>query len=308
MAIVNVTTESRSTDVHTDATRIASLGLVLVALTLAGCSVGKGTGQANGTLYVLNCSIKGDYCDATGACGTPAAPVAYDLAPGFFAGEPIDQLAQDQGGRHILGSQPQMNRLTIRLQRSGKTLESNDVLSFDVLNLYEVARCVRGREIVVAGQPTQHDYDDRYCFRASPTGPARLRISVVGGYIHSALTPRMTCSRPAAATASDVFGADGVVTVVDGGNWESWIEFTDLGTAAQNDIPDPTNRTPVGFTFKVDFDQRLHASAFSLILQDQKVLTAQANDTPPPNPDIGGSLAGWFDFDLKRGQGAQTFP
>ena len=29
---------------------------------------------------------------------------------------------------------------------------------------------------------------------------------------------------------------------------------------------------------------------------------------PPPDPDIGGSLAGWFDFDLTRGQGAQIFP
>jgi hypothetical protein len=38
------------------------------------------------------------------------------------------------------------------------------------------------------------------------------------------------------------------------------------------------------------------------------VETAEVALQPAPNPDIGGSLTGYFDFDLKRGQGAQIFP
>lgn len=278
-------------------------GLVLVALSLSGCGVGQGSGAVTGKLFVLNCSASGDYCDSTGVCGTPTAPADYSLNPGFFAGEPIDDLTQ-----YLSGTQPRMNRITIRLQRSGKQIESNDALFFDVVNLYEVARCVRGREIAVAGQPNQHDYDDRYCFRASPTGPGRVRISVVGGYIHSTLNPRMTCTRPVAATADDAYPLNGVVQTVDNGAWKSWIEFTDFGSAAQDGQPDPTLRTAVGPTFKIDLDQRLNATAFYLTLQDEKVSVAQEQLRPPPNPDIGGWLSGQFDFDLKRGQGAQIFP
>jgi hypothetical protein len=199
-----------------------------------------------------------------------------------------------------------MNRITIRLQRSGKQIENNDALFFDVVNSYEVARCVRGREI--AGQPNQHDYDDRYCFRASPTGPGRVRISVVGGIIHSTLNPLMTCTRPVAATADDAFPVDGVVQMVDNGAWQSWVEFTDFGSAAQNEQVDPTLRTAVDPAFKIELDQRLNATAFYLTLQDEKVVVAQEQLQPPPNPDIGGWLSGQFDFDLKRGQGAQIFP
>ena len=287
----------------------ACFGLLLVVFALSGCSVGQGTGAASGTLFVLDCSSSGDYCDSTGVCGTPSAPAEYNLDPTFFAGEPIDQLTQfPTNGSPLSGSEPLMNRITIRLQRSGKQIENNDALFFDVVDSYEVARCVRGREIAVAGQPNQHDFDDRYCFRASTTGPARVRISVVGGYIHSTLSPRMTCTRPVDAAADDVYSDEGVVQTVDNGAFESWIEFEDFGSAAQNDQSDPTARTPVSPTFKIQLDDRVHATAFSLTLQDEKVVTAQEQLRPPPNPDIGGSLTGWFDFDLRRGQGAQIFP
>jgi hypothetical protein len=288
-------------------TKSWGLGLVLVALSLSGCSVGQGVGAASGTLFVLNCSSSGDYCDSFGVCGTPSAPATYNLDPGFFAGEPIDQLTQFMGGS-VSGSQPSMNRITIRLQRSGKQIENNDALYFDVVNSYEVARCVRGREIVVQGQPNRHDYDDRYCYRASATGPARVRISVEAGIIHSTLSPRMTCTRPVAATAADVLPVNGVVQAADNGAWESWVEFVDFGSAAQHQDPDPTARTAISPAFKVQLGERLYASAFSLTLQDQKVVVAEEDLQPAPNPDIGGALTGYFDFDLVRGQGAQIFP
>ncbi|MGB8294085.1 MAG: hypothetical protein WCG85_01525 [Polyangia bacterium] len=286
----------------------ASFGLLLMAVTLSACSVGQGVGEASGTLYVLSCSPKGDYCDSTGVCGTASAPAFYSLNPDFFAGEPINQLTQFPNGSPLSGSQPQMNRITIRLQHSGKQVENTDALFFDVVNSYEVARCVRGREIVVPGQPNVHDYDDRYCFRASATGPARVRISVEAGYIHSTLSPRMTCTRPVDATATDVLPVNGVVQIVDNGAWESWVEFVAFGSAAQNEQPDPTARSAISPDFSVQLNQRLYASAFSLTLQDEKVVTAQEDLLPVPNPDIGGSLTGNFDFDLKRGQGAQIFP
>jgi hypothetical protein len=288
--------------------RAVRLAGVFLALALSGCGVGQGKGAASGKLYVLNCSSAGDYCNA-GICGTESAPVDYNLDPGFFAAEPIEQLTQfTNGGSPVSGSQPSMNRITIRLQRSGKQIESNDALFFDVVDSYEVARCVRGREIAVVNQPNQHDYDDRYCFRASLTGPGRVRISVVGGVVHSSLNPRMTCIRPAVATADDAYADDGVVQTVADGAWESWIEFSEFGSAAQNDRADPITRTPVSRTFRIELNQRLYASDFSLTLQDQKVVTAQEALRPPPNPDIGGSLTGWFDFSMKRGQGAQIFP
>jgi hypothetical protein len=287
------------------------LGLVALVLTLSGCSVGQGTGAASGKLFVLACSSSGDYCDGSGVCGTALAPADYDLKPDFFAGEPIDQLNQFPiipTGSPLSGSQPRMNRITIRLQRSGKQIENTDALFFDVVDSYEVARCVRGREILLADSSTQHDYDDRYCFRASPTGPARIRISVERGVVHSTLSPRMTCTRPVAASADDVFPVGGVVQTVAGGAWESWIEFADFGSAAQNEQLDPTARTPVSPTFRIQLEDRLYATAFSLTLQDEKVVTAQVDLLPPPNPDIGGSLTGWFDFHLQRGQSAQIFP
>jgi len=292
------------------ASKSVGLGLVLMALILSGCSVGQGVGEAIGALFVLNCSSSGDYCDSAGICGTPSAPVFYSLNPDFFAGEPINQLTSFPASSSppLNGSLPLTNRITIRLQRSGKQVENTDALFFDVVDSYEVARCVRGREIVVPGQPNQHDYDDRYCFRASATGPARVRISEVKGIIHATLSPRATCTRPVAATADDVFPVDGVVQTVDNGAWESWIEFVDFGSAAQNEQPDPTARSAISPDFKVGLNQRLYASAFSLTLQDQKVETAEVAIQPVPNPDIGGSLTGNFDFNLQRGQGAQIFP
>jgi len=283
-------------------------GLAWLALATAGCGVGDGAGAASGKLFVLDCSSSGDYCDSTGYCGTPSAPADYDLQPGFFAGEPIDGATREVNGSQWTGSQPGMNRLIIRLQRSGKQIENTDTLFIDVVNAFEVARCVRGREAVQADGSTQHDYDDRYCSRASATGPARVRISYYGGIVHGTLSPRLTCIRPVDASADDLFPVDGVVQVESSDNWRSWIEFADFGSAAQNDKADPTTRDPVSPTFQVELGQRLHASAFSLTLLDEKVEVAQVELKPPLAPDIGGSLTGWFDFHLTRGQGAQMFP
>ena len=62
--------------------------------------------------------------------------------------------------------------------------------------------------------------------------------------------------------------------------------------------------------FKVNFGERLHAT-FHVVLEDDRVLTAQQTGTPGgpvPDPVIGGTLDGAFDFDLVRGRAAQPFP
>jgi len=124
----------------------AAIALLLAGVAAGGCTVGSGVGSAKGSVYVLGCTPDGDFSSNT-----------FDLQPSFFAGEPIEDISQ---GGHI-------NRLFIRMQRSGNRIEVNDTLSFDVVNSYEVARCVRGR--TVNGLP---NWDTRTVTAAdgTPTG------------------------------------------------------------------------------------------------------------------------------------------
>jgi hypothetical protein len=111
--------------------------LILVASIafLGACSVGKGSGAASGSIYAYGCSDSGDYCGGSVCPGTEATPAPFDLRPSFFAAEPIDDLRE-----YTSTSQFEImnNRLIIRLQASGKQIEQNDVLTFDVVSSYEV--------------------------------------------------------------------------------------------------------------------------------------------------------------------------
>jgi len=89
------------------------------------------------------------------------------------------------------------NRLTIRLQRSGKQIEQNDVLTFDVVSSYEVARCVRGRVDSTTGQ---NDWDEANCYRASDTGPGRMRVQFDSPVRRRSHT-RATCTANLVASA-----------------------------------------------------------------------------------------------------------
>ncbi len=295
---------------------VASLVALVGALGVGGCSVGKGVGAASGLLYEYGCSKNGDYCDSSGQCGTEATPVAYDLRPTFFAGEPIDDLRESSAGSEIMN-----NRLIIRLQRSGKEIEQNDVLTFDVTTSYEVARCVRGR-VDATGQ---NDWDEANCYRASDTGPGRMRVQF-DSPVHAALTLYATC--PANLAASSISGnlvASAVSApvpvdnyeshpnpVVTDGSWDSWVEFQEFGSAAQADRT-PQARDPISPKFRVELGDRIYATTFALTLIDDQVVNAAINNLPRPASSIGGTLGGdpstgRFDFDLERGQGAQFFP
>ena len=276
-------------------------------LGVSACSVGKGVGAASGTLYEYGCSKDGDYCSSPGVCGTEATPVPYDLRPSFFAGEPIDDLRLLHPGSAIMN-----NRLTIRLQRSGKEIEQNDVLTVDITTSYEVARCVRGR---VDKDTGLNDWDEANCFRASDTGPGRMRVQFdspvrVGLVLKATCTANLVASAVSAPVPLNYASTPN--PVVTDGSWASWVEFQEFGSAEQSNRV-PNERDAVLNTFRVELGQRIYATTFALTLVDDEVVNAAITNLPRPASRIGGTLGGdpttgRFDFDLQRGQGAQFFP
>jgi hypothetical protein len=263
-------------------------------------------GAASGSIYVYSCTKNGDYCP-DGVCGTADSPAAYDLKPSFFAGETIDDLREFSSGSGIMS-----NRLIVRLQRSGKQIEQNDVLTFDVASSYEVARCVRGRVDSATGK---NDWSDTDCFRASDNGPGRVRLQYDSS-VRAYLNMKATCTANLVADAVSAPVPPSYTTaakpVVTDGSWSSWVEFQEFGNAAQTDRA-PTEREAIGGKFRVELGGRVYATSFQLTLVDDGVVTAAINNVPKRDPMIGGTLGGdsstgRFDFDLARGQGAQFFP
>ena len=275
-------------------------GVVLLSLVAAGgCTVGSGAGTASGPLWIVGCQEGENF-----GSPPPGEPKEFDLNPTFFAGEPIEDIAD---GPHI-------NRLIIRMQRNGNGIEVNDTLYFDIPDSGEVARCIRGR--TVGGVP---DYDATSTGTLPPVEPVDPndpnmqprpwcdwsaggtypRINILAdGPVRMALAPLRTCgsrSRPPAFV--NVIG-DAVI---------GWIEFEHFSGAQQPDLP-PEERTAFDTDFKVAFGQRLMAT-FHIELQDHRVVLAiRQDDLVPQDPRIGGTLDGYFDFNLERGRAAQTFP
>ena len=274
-----------------------------------GCSVGKGVGAASGKIFELGCSSAGDYyCPSPGVCATEAEPGPYDLRPSFFAGEPIDDLREHSSGSSAIMN----NRLTIRLQRSGKQIELNDVLTFDVTTSYEVARCVRGR---VDDKTGANDWDEANCFRASDTGPGRMRVQF-DSPVRAGLALKATCTANLVASAVSApvplsYTATPNPVVTDGA-WDSWVEFQEFGGASQVDMV-PNKRDAIDTKFHVQLGDRIYATSFALTLVDDQMVYEAINNLPRQASRIGGTLGGdpttgRFDFDLERGQGAQFFP
>jgi hypothetical protein len=285
---------------------VRKMALAAALPALAACSTGKGVGAASGALFEYGCTGSGDY-SADGVSGSQDIPAPFDLDPSYFAGEPIDDLRNYGAGSGIMS-----NRLIIRLQRSGKQIELNDVLTFDVLSAYEVARCVRGRFDV---EKNVNDWDETNCYRASDAGPGRIRIQH-DSRVHASLILKATCTADLVASAvSSPVPASYAATVgvpTPPAEWISWVEFEEFGSATQNDRP-PTERDPVEGRFRVDFGQRIYATEFLLTLVDDTIVNAAINNRSRPHAQIGGTLGGdattgRFDFDLVRGQGAQFFP
>lgn len=311
--------------------------LALFGAAVAGCTVGSGSGSARGSLWVNGCGSNGSNYGTPPTQGNPAVPRAYDLQPTFFAGEPIDDLS--------MSSLPR-NRLTLRMESSGLALQYNDTLYFDILDSYEVARCVRGH--TVGGQPDWNVGEPLY--NTPPGGPLPLwcdwsataagdggasdggiipgtdaaaisdagatldgGMSVMAAYPRIYITPD-TDLRSSLALLSTCPGpsanvaADAINTpaTATAPAAVSWIEFLNFGSAEQSDLA-PEMRTPISPGFTISYGDRLRAN-FHLVLQDAAVIYATENLMPIPAPLLGATLDGYFDFDLERGRAAQAFP
>jgi hypothetical protein len=254
--------------------RCQGVAALILSAGLAGCTVGDGVGAAAGQLYVKTCSDRGDW-------GEPGLLRDYDLRPEFYAGEPIEDITPD-GSR---------NRIVIRMQDSGKSLEANDFLQFDVVNSFQVARCLRG----MIDESTRI-----FCHFAPGATWPRLRIGP-NMPIRASLVLHETCPLSAlVGTARDGDGSriDAIVPLPPE-MWRSWIELSEFGKARTHDVP---------LSFRVEFNERLKAESFHVELIDDRVIEAERLRLPPPDPDLLGVLDGAFDFELERGQGAQTFP
>lgn len=263
----------------------ALTAVVLAAsATTAGCTVGSGVGTATGNLYVFSCSCSEFDCTKSTDLGTPTAPAAFDLSPHFFAGEPIDDISR---------SSIAQNRLIVRLARNGNRIEINDVLYFDIVSAYEIARCVRGR-IGMGGVP---DWDQSgWCDWTGGQGG-----NVMADHPRIQIGPDL----PLRSSVSLMYSCNFAHVVGDGVDG-SWIEFQDFGGVAQPDRP-ATARDAIQGDFKVDFGSRLRAT-FNLVFDDERRIAAKKVMDPIPTADIGGQLGGAFDFDLERGRAAQLFP
>jgi hypothetical protein len=254
-----------------------------------------------------------------GCIGAPDAPADYNLQPTFWAGVPIEDLSVT--GMHT-------NEMQIRMQNNSLALQYADTLFFDVVDSYEVARCVRGAVDINTGQPLYNVTEPLpdggstlWCDWSgmaitdgglvdagaiTPGGPD-AGASLDGGMSVTATSPRIrvtpyTDVRSSFATLSR-FGINKVTGVA----FDGWISFQDFGGAAQPDRA-PTDREPVMPDFVIQFGDRMRAS-FYIVIGDQVVIAAKEHNEPPPRPsEIGGNLHGYFDFSLERGRSAQPFP
>jgi len=146
--------------------------------------------------------------------------------------------------------------------------------------------------------PASHPSDSSVrCTWNGGSGAPRIRL-FASGPIRVSFTPFGTCASAMHPPA---------IVSITGVAQEGYIDFLDFGNVIQNDRPSDA-RDPISNDFKIEFGQRLSAT-FNFTMGDDRVLTAEKLGVDPaPAPTIGGMMMGNFDFDLTRGQGAQTFP
>ena len=296
--------------------------------TFGGCSVGEGS--AKGSLFIVGCNNGANFgVPMVGGPGYMVGPAAYSLGgaggPTFFAGLPIESLMQGPAA---------MNQIEMRMASSGLLQMYTDGLEFDVLSSYEVARCVRGR--TVNGQPdylvTQPlpltlataanpapstlwcdwsgmAFSDGGAPDAAMPGTPDAGASLDGGMSTMAAAPRIHLT-----PYTDVHASLWMYKTCPDGNVagtgvDGWIEFQSFGSAEQSDLP-PDQRSQVSIIppFLINYGDRLRAT-FHVVIGDPRFVNAvQTGSAPPSAPVIGGTLDGYFDFDLARGRSGQPFP
>ena len=271
----------------------AVLVLGVCAAVAMGCTVGSGSGEVSGALYVANCA---------GYDGNPTDPVTFDLNPSFFAAEAVDDPSAGE----------KRNRLSIRLQRFGGNPENNDVLLIHIANSYEVARCVRGLTEITSSGEEKPDYDATVCYWPTRSGPPRMRVGP-NDYIRASFAPNGSCRNKerhlvVVGTAVACAGQkrDKACSKEDSEppeKWSSYIEFGIFGGV----VAGSDSRGPISRGFKVEFEEEIQATGFRFTIVDDRQLSDEIAPTPPV-ARISGILVGSFGFDYKRGRAVQTFP
>jgi hypothetical protein len=308
--------------------RLALLAVVALLAQL-GCSVGSGSGTAGGSLFAYSCVDTDPYGLVPDPLQpTVVLPIAYTLGgadgPRFFAGIPIDDPVPGPGA---------MNQLEFRMQSTGLVQIYTDTLEFDVINSFEVARCLRGR--TVGGQPDYLVYQPLPPSLATAGNPNPMTLwcdwsgmafstdggapdaaisgvpdagtALDGGMSMTASAPRIHITPYTDIHASLSLGQTCPMAPISGAGMGGWIEFLSFGTAEQSGVP-PESRDPIEPAFLVNYGDRIHAN-FDVVIGDPQVANAIANGTTPPvRPVIGGHLAGYIDFNLARGRSGQPFP
>lgn len=268
---------------------------VVIIMAAVSCGVGEGTGRVVGNLAVTQCRFD----PPRGLTATEP----YDLRVDFFVGQPIDADRSAPGF-------PQ-NQMVIRLQHSGARVEDADVLLLWVADSAAVARCIRGAS--PGGVP---EWDPVFCDRSAaslgPNGEGRMLVGMTSEIVSASFALSASC--PGALVSANALGRcdDGScpdVTLCPGRG--SWITFTHFGNVSMD-----TSR-PIGAGFRVNDHERISARldpagqtpSFHLELCDRgTVISKLRNILPIPKPNIVGTLEGFFDFKLERGQAGQPFP
>lgn len=279
------------------------VGVAAGGLSVGGCTVGGGSGAADGTLFEIGCT----HAPLT-ADGGVNAPVPYSLKPVFFAGSPIEDLST---------SSMHMNQLEIRMQNNGLAIQYADDLFFDILNSYEVARCVRGQ--TKNGQPQWNVTETLpdgsavlWCDWSDTVGgsdggvAADAGAPLDGGMSVMASAPRIHLTPYTDVRASFVTYSTCGVTDITAVAADGWIQFQNFGSAEQGGPTEDRGAIPTDFV--IQYSDRLRAT-FHVVLTDSAIIAAKQENRPPPQEArMGGTLDGYFDFNLERGRAAQPFP
>ena len=230
----------------------------------------------------------------------------FDLKPTFFAGEPIEDIA----------GIPPNNRLIISMRRNGNSVEINDTLYFDIRNSAQIARCIRGRTVngvpdwdTSSGMLVPGWYGGRRAPRAAVVHAARHH-----GRAASDSSGSLRARRGVVLAAGDL-PLDRHAPTRDRCRHRSGErrlhhlqQLRRRGAGSVRPTSRPTRANRFDDDFKVAYDEQLQAT-FQFTVEDERVAAAMRDMVVPPSPPvIGGMLSGNFDFDLKRGRAAQTFP
>ena len=91
--------------------------------------------------------------------------------------------------------------------------------------------------------------------------------------------------------------------------FDGWISFEHFGSAEQPNLAPDRPRSPVDADFVIQFGERMRAT-FHIVLGDQVIIVGAGSriSRRRARREIGGTLDGYFDFNLERGRSAQPFP